>query len=144
MDKLFFNGVFTLIGIALAIYAGTLWVDYLALQENGITTEGQVIDSRSELVCRTHSEGGENCHTDYYISYQFQILGDTPHTDETRVDRSTFNSLHDGDPVNVIYLADDPDNSYLEGDSSGTYRMGFTAGAVVWLLVTGYMWIRRD
>ncbi|NDJ76174.1 MAG: DUF3592 domain-containing protein [Chloroflexi bacterium] len=108
------------------------WVTWYRLRQDGMTVNGTLSDLQ---------DGGDS----YFARYHFYTSdsADLPFPGEQRVDREAFETLVEGDPVEVTYLPDNPDVSRLAWENPEDARRdrqtivaGGTTGAVLLLLLT--------
>lgn len=99
-----FAVISTLAGVAVAVSA--FYTDYRMglLDKAGTRTTGEVE--------RTYSMSNRGNRT-YYVSYRFVDTHGFSHESEDPYPFGDWNGLHQGDPISITYLADDPQRNNL-------------------------------
>jgi hypothetical protein len=97
---------FVFAGLFIIGWAINEWNDWRILSSSGVTTQGKVIDRRTET-----DEGSR----DYYVTYRFSH-NDTIYTREQSVSHKFYDNSWRDSSVTVLYSPDNPQTSRL-GDS---------------------------
>lgn len=106
--------------LVIVIIAALIVVIYLRdqklkneLRQRGVTTTARVTDRQHEVQSSLDNDTNATTFTDYYyISYVYVVNGQT-YTRRDSVSESTYNILHEGQPVEIVYLPENPGEARL-------------------------------
>lgn len=99
---------------AATLYFGVRWIKHVfkrgremkALAEHGTTVAGYI--KLRERIIRSRAGTSQ-----LYLTYQFQDASGQEHTKRLRVFESEFKTADEGEPVEVVYLREDPEVNAL-------------------------------
>ncbi|MEO8392291.1 MAG: DUF3592 domain-containing protein [Chloroflexota bacterium] len=78
------------------------------LRERGVTITAKVTDRTHEVRRETNDDTHLTTTTNvYYISYQY-VVNETTYSGRDSVDTSVYDALSDGQPIEVVYLPENP------------------------------------
>jgi len=86
------------------------------LREHGVRITANVTDRTHEVERNTDEKSHTSTTTDhYYISYQYEVNG-TSYSGRESVSLSVYDAVHEGHPVEVVYLPENPAEVRLASD----------------------------
>ena len=113
-------GIILIVFIGIAVYIVYSFVrdqqTKEELRESGVTITAKVTDRthevRRETNSTTHSTTSQNI---YSVSYAYDVNG-VPYSGRESVSSSTYDALREGQPVEVVYLPENPAEARLASD----------------------------
>lgn len=116
-------------GLAVAWTALSLWQTERRFDGDALQAEGAVLGRELRKTRRIGGSSGST-KNEYWVRYGFRDATGTWRESASRVDLYAWNSLTDGGPVTVAYLADAPDTSRVAGKEEwlGVVVMGALGG----------------
>lgn len=119
------------VSVLAVLFATTTILNWTRLNEEGITVEGYLTD-RVSSTSRSTVGTGSRTSTTYYWRYRYTTEDGQRLTGEVQVEREAYDDYQFNAPVQVLYLADDPNISRIVRDSTIDFpRLQVIGGALV-------------
>lgn len=80
------------------------------MRQRGVTTSAEITRRFKETTTSTDSENNTTYDDTYYVEYRYSVDG-IPYSNRERVPLHTYQSLQEGQRIEVVYLPEKPDKA---------------------------------